>query len=42
LVSTDTDTELFGVVFVSLTVIEFLVLFWEVRRNRDRKHEKHG
>jgi len=42
LVSTDTDTELFGIVFVSLIVIEFLVLFWEVRRNRDRKREKHG
>jgi hypothetical protein len=40
--STDVDTQLFGIVFVSLTVIEFLVLFWEVRRNRDKNREKHG
>jgi hypothetical protein len=40
--STDVDAQLLGIVFVLLVVIEFMVLFWEVRRNRDEKREKHG
>ena len=42
MVPTDVDAQLLGVVFVLLVVIEFLVLSWEVRRNRDRNREKHG
>jgi heme/copper-type cytochrome/quinol oxidase subunit 2 len=42
LVSADLNTQLYGVVIVLLVIIEFVVLFWEVRRNRDENREKRG
>jgi len=42
LVPADLDTQLYGVVIVLLVIIEFVVLFREVRRNRDENREGHG
>jgi hypothetical protein len=35
----DINTQLFGIISVLLVVIEFLVIFWEVRKNRDKNRE---
>jgi hypothetical protein len=37
-----TGSQLLMIVSVLLVVIEFVVLFWEVRRNRDGNREKRG